>query len=77
MFSNQRGPAQLQGTLLCRADVRAYNADDQVLLRRFEFIGPPGILFFDCKGGEIAFRVIGYQSAEQFVVSLASVYALR
>ncbi len=64
MFSNQRCSARLQGTLLSQANVTANSADDQVLLHRFEFIGPPGIPFFDCNGGE------------QFVASIARVDAL-
>ncbi len=76
-FSDERVRARLKDTLLLRADVTANNADDQALLRRFKLFGPPGIVFFDRKGTEVAFRVIGYQSADQFLASLARVDALR
>lgn len=69
-FSDERVHARLKNTLLLRADVTANNADDQALLRRFKLFGPPGIVFFDSKGTEIAFQVIGYQSADQFLASL-------
>jgi thiol:disulfide interchange protein DsbD len=75
-FSDERVHARLKDTLLLRADVTANNADDQALLRRFKLFGPPGIVFFDRNGTELAFRVIGYQSAEQFLASLARVDAL-
>jgi len=75
-FSDERVHARLKDTLLLRADVTANNADDQALLRRFKLFGPPGIVFFDRKGTEIAFQVIGYQSAEQFLASLARVDSL-
>ncbi len=75
-FSDERVQARLKGTLLLRADVTANNADDQALLRRFKLFGPPGMVFFDRQGGEVAFRVIGYQSAEQFLTSLARADAL-
>ncbi len=69
-FSDARVQARLKDTLLLRADVTANNADDQALLRRFKLFGPPGIVFFDRDGEEVAFRVIGYQPPEQFLVSL-------
>jgi len=75
-FSDERVHARLKDTLLLRADVTDNNADDQALLRRFKLFGPPGIVFFDRNGGEIAFQVIGYQSAEQFLASLARVDSL-
>lgn len=66
---------QVQGMLaravLLQADVTANSAQDKELLRRFGLFGPPGIMFFGPHGREIeAARVIGYQSGEQFVVSL-------
>jgi thiol:disulfide interchange protein DsbD len=75
-FSDERVHARLKNTLLLRADVTANNADDQALLRRFKLFGPPGIVFFDRKGTELALRVIGYQSADRFLASLARVESL-
>jgi thiol:disulfide interchange protein DsbD len=57
--------------LLLRADVTATTPDDKALLKRFRLFGPPGIVFFDVGGREIAgLRVIGYQPPEKFVRSL-------
>ncbi|MDO8311416.1 MAG: protein-disulfide reductase DsbD [Sideroxyarcus sp.] len=73
-FSDAAVQARLKNTLLLQADVTANNADDKALLQRFQLFGPPATLFFDKQGKELAdFRVVGYQDARQFTVSLTSV----
>lgn len=69
-FSDPRVQARLKDSLLLRADVTKNNADDRALLTRFGLFGPPGIIFFDRNGEELPVRVIGYQSADQFLASL-------
>ena len=69
-FGDARVQARLKDTLLLRADVTANNADDQALLRRFALFGPPGIIFFDPRGKEVPYRVIGYESADKFLASI-------
>ncbi|MDZ7855765.1 protein-disulfide reductase DsbD [Sphaerotilus sp.] len=76
-FSDARVQARLKDTLLLRADVTANSADDQAMLRRFDLFGPPGIVFFDRAGREVALRVIGFQPPEQFLASLDRADALR
>ncbi|HEU4776562.1 MAG TPA: protein-disulfide reductase DsbD [Telluria sp.] len=62
---------QLAGTLLLQVDVTANDADDKAMLKRFGLFGPPGIILFGRDGREIpGSRVIGYQDAEKFRVSL-------
>ncbi|MCO8591831.1 protein-disulfide reductase DsbD [Burkholderia multivorans] len=68
-FTDARVQARLAQLHLVRADVTANDADDQALLKRFGLFGPPGIIFFDRNGKEIA-RVVGYQAAETFLRSL-------
>ncbi|SAL67398.1 protein-disulfide reductase [Caballeronia cordobensis] len=68
-FSDARVQARLAQLNLLRADVTANNADDQALLKRFKLFGPPGIIFFDAQGNEVA-RVVGYESADTFLKSL-------
>ncbi|WP_284507198.1 protein-disulfide reductase DsbD [Caballeronia sp. ATUFL_M2_KS44] len=68
-FSDARVQARLAQLNLLRADVTANNADDQLLLKRFKLFGPPGIIFFDAQGNEVA-RVVGYESADRFLKSL-------
>lgn len=68
-FSDPRVKARLAQLNLLRADVTANNADDQALLKRFKLFGPPGIIFFDAQGNEMA-RVIGYESPDKFLKSM-------
>ena len=71
-FSEPRVRQALAGWTLLRADVTANSADDKALLKRFRLYGPPGIIFFDSRGQEIAApRVIGFQKAEEFIATLA------
>lgn len=70
-FPDPRVRERLAGALLLQADVTANNADDRALLKRFALFGPPGIIFFDRQGAEQpAARVIGFQNAADFLVSL-------
>ena len=60
--------------LLLKADVTANNDDDRELLKRFRLFGPPGTIFFDAQGREIAgARVVGFQNAERFAATLNTV----
>ncbi|EXI75210.1 MAG TPA: protein-disulfide reductase DsbD [Candidatus Accumulibacter phosphatis] len=67
-FADPRVQAKLAGWTLLQADVTANSAADQALLQRFQLYGPPGIIFFDRQGREISgIRVVGFQSAEEFL----------
>ena len=58
---------RLQQAVLLKADVTANTEAQRALLRRFKLFGPPGTLFFDTRGQEIASaRVVGFQSATRF-----------
>ncbi len=74
-FTDPRVQARLKDVLLLKADVTANSADDKALLKRFNLFGPPGIVFFDRSGQELAFRVIGYEPPEKFLASLDNVVA--
>ncbi|MFZ2649670.1 MAG: protein-disulfide reductase DsbD [Burkholderiaceae bacterium] len=76
-FGDARVQARLQEVLLLRADVTANNAQHRALLERFKLFGPPGIVFFDRSGQELAYRVIGYQAPDQFLASLERAGALQ
>lgn len=70
-FTDARVQSRLAGALLLKADVTANNAEDRELLKRFKLFGPPGTIFFDPKGQELAgARVIGFQDADRFLQSL-------
>lgn len=58
--------------ILLQADVTANNDQDKALLKAFNLVGPPAILFFNLDQQEqSAARVIGYQDAETFLQHLS------
>ena len=70
-FTDSAVQTRLAGALLLRADVTANNPGDRELLRRFNLFGPPGTLFFDAQGREIAqARVVGFQNSARFMQTL-------
>ncbi len=70
-FSDERVRQKLANTLLLQADVTANSDDDKALLKRFNLFGPPGIIFFDRAGREVAgVRVVGFQNADAFLQTL-------
>ncbi|BBP02732.1 thiol:disulfide interchange protein DsbD [Sulfuriferula plumbiphila] len=74
-FSDPKVQAALKDAVLLQADVTNNTGDDKALLKRFGLFGPPGLIFFDRNGKEVAYRVIGYQPPAQFLNSLEA--ALR
>ena len=75
-FSDNRAREQLATMLLLRADVTENNARDRELLSHFGLYGPPAILFFDEQGRLLPTRIHGYQSADEFLETLATTQAL-
>jgi thiol:disulfide interchange protein DsbD len=72
-FTDSAVQRKLSGALLLKADVTANSDADRALLKRFALFGPPGTIFFDPRGQEIAgTRVIGFQNGEQFVRTLGA-----
>jgi thiol:disulfide interchange protein DsbD len=69
-FTDAKVQAKLKDVLLLQADVTANSDADKALLARFKLFGPPGIVFFDKSGTEVAYRVVGYEPAEKFLDSL-------
>lgn len=70
-FTDTGVAQRMAGMVLVQADVTANNADDRALLKRFRLFGPPGIMFFEPGGKEIAdARVVGFQDAKRFTESL-------
>ena len=72
-FTDARVQEKMNAMLLLQVDVTANNADDKALLKRFHLFGPPGIIFFDKQSRELPDRVVGYQNADQFLLSLTRV----
>jgi thiol:disulfide interchange protein DsbD len=77
-FADPAVAAKMGEFTLLQADVTANNEDDKALLKRFGLFGPPGIIFFDQAGQELAgLRVVGYQPAQQFLPVLGQATAKR
>ncbi|MDX1811402.1 MAG: thioredoxin family protein, partial [Gammaproteobacteria bacterium] len=58
--------AMNQGVLL-KADVTANDAVDQMLMKRFNIIGPPSMIFYNRNGEELAdMRLVGFTEAKDF-----------
>lgn len=77
-FSDPGVAAQMSQLLLVQADVTKNTDDDRALLKRFNLFGPPGIIFFDAQGRQMAdARVIGFKNAEDFGAVLDRVLAGR
>jgi len=72
-FTDEKVKNQLSKFILLQADVTENNADDQALLKRFNLIGPPAILFFaPDKTERKASRVIGYQPSDIFLANISN-----
>jgi thiol:disulfide interchange protein DsbD len=77
-FADSRVRKQLDRVTLLQADVTKDTDEDRALLARFGFYGPPGIVFFDESGQEIApLKVAGYQAEEQFLGTLTRVFSSK
>ena len=62
---------KMSGALLLKADVTANSDDDRALLKRFQLFGPPGTIFFDPQGREVASaRIAGFQDSGRFLQTL-------
>jgi thioredoxin:protein disulfide reductase len=73
-FGNAAVTATLEGFDLLRADVTANSEQDRALLRRFNLVGPPGVIFFRGDGREVRERrVIGFMEAPDFLKVLQEV----
>jgi thioredoxin:protein disulfide reductase len=67
-FSDAGVKNTLKDAVLVQADVTNNTADDVALLNKFKLFGPPGIIFFNKSGKEIApLKVIGYQPPQDFI----------
>lgn len=77
-FRDPRVAALLKEMTLLQADVTQNSAADAALLSRFELFGPPGIIFFDKDGRELpAIKVVGYQDADKFLVTLNALHSAQ
>jgi len=73
LFSRSDVQKALENVIVLRADLTANNEFDQALLKRFQVIGPPTIIFFNSQGQELtAARIVGEVSAKEFLAKIPS-----
>jgi thiol:disulfide interchange protein DsbD len=67
-FKDEQVIQKLKGFTLLRADVTANNQDDKELQKRFDIVGPPGLIFWDENKKEInAAKIVGYKNPKDFL----------
>jgi thiol:disulfide interchange protein DsbD len=71
-FSEPSVQARLRDVVLLKADVTANSEADKALLKRFNLFGPPGLIFWNARGEQSDFKVIGFEKADKFLASLDS-----
>ena len=75
LFSDPLAKEKLMHWKLVRADVTHYTQASEQLLKQFDLIGPPTLLFFDNNGKEITqYRIVGEVSVQKFLTQLDEVY---
>ncbi len=76
-FTDSAVKRALANVVLIQADVTNNSPEEIALLNRFKLFGPPGIIFFNKAGNEIApLKVIGYQPPEDFIKVLNKLNSL-
>ncbi|MEE8321913.1 MAG: protein-disulfide reductase DsbD [Gammaproteobacteria bacterium] len=76
-FTDPGVQAALSNVILLKTDVTKNDAADQALLRKFSLFGPPAIVFFDRSGQErMAYRLVGFVEADEFIVHTKEATAL-
>jgi thiol:disulfide interchange protein DsbD len=67
-FAKAEVQQALAGMTLLQADVTANDADDKALLKHYQLIGPPSILFYDSSGNKRPeLSLVGFVPADEFV----------
>ena len=66
-FHDPKVIEQLGNLTLLQVNVTSNSEDDRLLMKRFGLFGPPGMIFFDTRGKEIAdSRIVGVLDAHAF-----------
>lgn len=77
-FSDPKIQAALKDVVLLQVDVTENSQDELALLNRFKLFGPPGMVFFNKSGQEVApLKTIGYQDAETLLKTIERLKQLK
>lgn len=67
----------LSDAVILQADVTQHTGADKALLKQFNLIGPPAILFFSPARKELThYRIIGYVDAKEFLKTVGKAFPL-
>lgn len=74
VFENADVKKALSNYILLRADLSANNAQDEAMLKHYEVIAPPTVLFFNNQGSALpADRIVGDMEAKDFLNHLDNI----
>jgi len=74
-FSDTGVQAELSKGVLLQADVTANDDVDKALLKRFNVVGPPSLIFYDRAGNEHReWRLVGFLKADRFRAHVAQAF---
>lgn len=77
-FSDPKVQQRLANLVLLQVDMTANTDEHKALLKRFNLIGPPAVLFFSPDSQEQSqYRVIGYQDSPTFLAGLSTLGAFN
>lgn len=67
-FKDDAVISKLQEFTLLKADVTKNSEDDKIMQKKFEIVGPPGLIFWDINKNEInEAKIVGYKNPEEFL----------
>ena len=73
-FSDPEVADQLSGYTLVKIDLTDMASGHKALMRRYELVGPPGMVFID-GGNRILGKLVGYRPPKRFLKALARIRA--
>ena len=74
-FTDPKVQQALSGVTLLKADVTDNTEAHKALMKHFNIVGPPAILFFQNGQEQKAQRVVGFQNATQFTQNIEEAFA--
>ncbi len=72
VFANAQVVREISNVIALQADVTANDDIDKTLMRRFDIVGPPSILFFKDGVENRSYRIVGEINAQDFLKHLAN-----
>lgn len=69
---------KLSPFIILRADLSANNANDEAILKQYDVIAPPTVLFFNNQGEEVSsYRIVGELNAKDFMTHINTFFSAQ